>query len=422
MFNLLGKKKFIVAVLSAVLAVGAAGCGEPDRETLRPDEWWTVFSETSREPEAANDVAVAESAANPDTGETVSGTIGTVDGEGDPAGISTEPYAYQTLTEEEQTVYGEIVQAFTERAEEARISTTDPAVMERAYTAVRCDHCEFFWVEEFAYVTYTRGDVITAISVRPGYAMTAEEQALLQTRIDAEADRMLADVPADGSDFDKALYVYETLIREVDYDINAADNQTIVGAFLNHATVCQGYSYATQYLLGRLGIPCATVTGTADGEAHAWNLVFMDGAYYYVDTTWGNSLYVSRNEYGTEDIVPYKYVDYDYFGLTTQLLLATHQPDGDIPLPVCTATADNYYVHEGLYIESWDADRIGDLFRRGYENGEDIVRVRFSDSSLYEQALTYFLDEGNLFRWCDGLQSVRYMENPDSNVLAVVFS
>ncbi len=429
-----GKKKFVFAVLLAALLVGVSGCGlygglssviDEVSEVLAGTETADSLTEsgvtdrTGRPAEAggAEDAgSTAESAPAKDT------DLAAGSGSAQTGSVSTaEPYAYQTLTQEEQVVYSEIVSAFTSRAEEMQISTTDPAVLEQAYQAVRYDHCEFFWVAEFAYVTYTRGDVITSIEIRPGYAMTAEEQEALQSQVDAEADRMLSGVPADGSDFDKALYVFETLVREVDYDVSAPDCQTILSAFLDHATVCQGYSYATQYLLERLGIPCTTVTGTADGESHAWNLVLLDGAYYYIDTTWGNSQFVNRNDLGIEEIIPYKYVNYDYFGVTTEMLFRTHQPDGYIPLPVCEATADNYYVHKGLYFDTWDPDRIGEIFRQGYQNGEQIVRVRFSDSGLYEQALQYFLDDGNLFRWCDGLQTARYLENPGSNVLVVVF-
>ncbi len=447
-----GRKKIVFTALILAIALGMSGCGHAERQTARADTEedttrhrgslptiggasesddvssdpvsWDKLGETEEvgspqeDADAPSGSAQAEETAEPAQSAPDDGGADAAES-GD--GITYARYAYQTLTDEEQVVYDEIVAAFSDRAEEARISTTDPAVLEQAYLAVRSDYCGFFWVEELAYVIYSRGDVVTSIAIRPVYTMTEEEQADKQSRIDAEADRMLADAPVDGGDYEKALYVYETLIREVDYDVNAADGQTIVSVFLNHATVCQGYSYATQYLLERLGIPAATVTGTADGEPHAWNLVLLDGEYYFIDTTWGNSEYVNRNDQGAEEIIPYKYVNYDYFCVTTEMLSATHQPDGDILLPVCVATADNYYVHEGLYIDTWDPDRVGEILRRGWQDGESIVRIRFSDRGLYDQAVQYFLDEGNLFSYCDGLRSVRYLESPESNVMVVVF-
>ncbi|MCC8151627.1 MAG: hypothetical protein LIO96_09310 [Lachnospiraceae bacterium] len=341
--------------------------------------------------------------------------------------VSYGRYAYQTLDDEAQTVYDEIVYAFMNREEEREVSTTDEDVLSLAYQAVRYDYCNFFWVDQLAYVTNSRNDEIVSISITPSYTVTAEEQAVLQEQIDAEAARMLADAPLEGSDYDKALSVYETLIREVDYVVDAENNQNIISVFVNHETICQGYAYATQYLLELLDIPCMTVTGIANGESHAWNLVYLDGDCYYIDTTWGNAnyIYLSENEGDTEagEVVgsDYQYLNYDYFGVTTEMLLTTHTPDAEIPLPECTATADNYYIHEGLYIETWDADRIGSLIREGYESGEAVVRIRFANTELCEQAQQYFLEDGKVFDYCNGLQTAQYLQNADTEVLVILF-
>ncbi|MFR5703889.1 MAG: hypothetical protein ACLUD0_19805 [Eubacterium ramulus] len=67
--------------------------------------------------------------------------------------------------------------------------------------------------------------------VTPEYSMSKEEQKKTQKQIDEEADRMLADAPTDGTDYDKALYVFEKLITEVDYVDDSADNQNIISVF-----------------------------------------------------------------------------------------------------------------------------------------------------------------------------------------------
>ncbi|MCC8029122.1 MAG: hypothetical protein LIO75_04915, partial [Lachnospiraceae bacterium] len=338
--------------------------------------------------------------------------------------VSEGKYAYGTLDDETKQVYNEIVYAFSNRVT-VPSSTTDLDVMELAYQAVRYDYCDFFWIAALSYMKYSRDGEITALEITPAYSMTVDEQEAMQQRIDEEAERMLADAPADGSDFDKVLYVYETLIREVDYVEGAEDSQNIISVFINHETVCQGYAYATQYLLEKLGVSCTTVLGTANGETHAWNLVVMDGAYYYVDTTWGNARFVYRSGEGEElteeDVLRSRLMDYDYFGVTTETLLTTHEPDAGIELPICTATADNYYVHRGLYVDVWDPGTVGALIRNGYENGDEVVRIRFSNMDLCEQAAEYFLTDGHLFDYCPGLESIQYLQEANSTVMVLVF-
>ena len=182
--------------------------------------------------------------------------------------VSQDKYAYNTLDDATKLVYDEILYAIVHRKKEVQIATTDVEQMELAYLAVRYDYCDLFWLKQFSYVTYSRDDEITAIEITPEYSMTAEEQKKTQKAIDKEADRMLADAPKEGSDYEKALYVFEKLIDEVDYVEDSADNQNIISVFLNHETICQGYAYATQYLLEKLGVSCTTVIGNvSDGHA-----------------------------------------------------------------------------------------------------------------------------------------------------------
>lgn len=332
-----------------------------------------------------------------------------------------ECYAYDQLDPETRQVYDELVRAIETRAEKAELSTTSLEQMEKAYQAIRYDHCEYFWLSKFSYVTYSnRKDEIKKIEFTPEFSVDAEEQAKLQAQIDEEAGRLLSDAPYDGSDFDKVLYVYETLIDAVDYDKSAENNQNLISTFIGHRTVCQGYAYGAQYLLHQLGIPCTTVEGVTEDGNHSWNLVKMDGDYYYVDLTWGNSQYTYDLE-DNENASSEKFVDYTFLGADSETILQTRTPSDVIPLPDCTAQEDNYYIHENLYFSEWDPDAVGETIRDAYEADRESVQIKFSDMELYEQAMQYFLEDYHIMDYCEGIKRVQYIENSDHNVLYLLF-
>ena len=158
------------------------------------------------------------------------------------------------------------------------------------------------------------------------------------------------------------------------------------------------------------------MTGTAEGDTHAWNLVQLDGAYYFMDTTWGNSSYNNgASGMGT-------FINYNYFGVTTAEISKTHQADGTLLLPECTATADNYYVREGKYITEWEPEVIGQIYGAAYRNGAVTEEIRFSDISLYDQAKAYLIDEQHIRDYCEGITELSYIEDRDQNVLILKFS
>ena len=134
-----------------------------------------------------------------------------------------------------------------------------------------------------------------------------------------------------------------------------------------------------------------------------------------MDTTWGNATY-SGDGMGLDS-----FINYNYFAVTTGELQKTHQPNDDIIVPVCQAVKDNYYVHENLYFDTWDADNIGNVYRTAYEQGDGFCSVRFADRELYEQAFTYFITDQKIVHYCKGLTSLYYLEDSDQNVLTIKF-
>lgn len=328
-------------------------------------------------------------------------------------------YAYRTLTDNEKLVYDQMVDTVKHRKSDVRLATSSLKVLKKSWQAVRCDHEEFFWVKNLSYELYKKDGKIQAIDISPKYTMSEEKIDSCRKKINKKVKGILKDAPRDGTDYDKVKYCYDILIRTVDYDSSAPNSQNIISTFLGRRTVCQGYAYGMQYLLKKLGVSCTTVEGRARGINHAWNLVRMDGAYYYVDVTWGNSQYAfsqNGNENQTE-----KYINYNYLGATTADIQDTHTASDMIKLPKCTAVKDNYFVHEKLYFSEFDRQAIGKAIQKKYLQGASSIQLKFSSVDLYEQVIQYFVEDYHVADFCPQLKAFQYVDSMDSRSLLMIF-
>ncbi len=325
-------------------------------------------------------------------------------------------FAYESLDAQEQIWYGEIAQALGEMADTVKLSGEplaqglDEQDIDKIFQCVMVDHPEIFYTTGYTYTKYTRGEQTIGIDFAGNYEITKEEAAERAEAIRTVAEQWLAEIPTELSAYEKVKAVYEKIIFSTEYDLNAADNQNIASVFLGGASVCQGYAKATQYLLNHLGVLCTLVQGTVDtGEAHAWNLVQVDGDYYYVDTTWGDASY--RMEDGSQGS-NLSEINYDYLCVTTQDLLRTHRIEGVVPMPECTATAANYYVQEGTYVTTYDPEQLQQIFDRTQENGRVDVTLKCADETCYEEISHALIEEQEIFSYLQGEHStITYAQN-----------
>lgn len=165
----------------------------------------------------------------------------------------------------------------------------------QVYFAVKHNHPEYFWMPN-AWATNADSTLI----------LLSYEYADPQVRLEAaEAiSQGLAEyvsaAQAGESDYEKVRIVHDMLADNVEYAYkadgvtpeNAAWAHNVVGVFMNKyiyspkcGVVCEGYARAFELILNELGIENIYIVGDAGG-AHAWNMVKIDGQYYYVDVTW----------------------------------------------------------------------------------------------------------------------------------------
>ena len=103
-----------------------------------------------------------------------------------------------------------------------------------------------------------------------------------------------------------------------------------------------------------------------------WNLVCINGAYYYLDVTWDDN----------EDIPQYA-----YFNITSDDLQRSHLPDAEQLITMeCTATVDNYFVRNGTYLDTYERDKIAEIIAQHIQAGSKTIHLRFAPGK-YENAL-----------------------------------
>lgn len=93
--------------------------------------------------------------------------------------------------------------------------------------------------------------------------------------------------------YETELAIHDWLINNVSIAIGSdarvdQEESTPYGALVQRKANCLGFSTAFQMLMELAGEECITVPGASSGseQFHAWNMVNLDGAWYFVDSSW----------------------------------------------------------------------------------------------------------------------------------------
>lgn len=325
------------------------------------------------------------------------------------------PYSgFSQLNEDERKAYLRLTDKLDNYESTVELGDNKISVdsLNRVWTAIQQDKPEYFWLDSYTYHYDQKTSMVTDVNFNYNY--NTDEIKRRQGEIDAAVTQIKSGITPEMDDYAKVKTVHDAIVSHTEYDLNSEDNQNICSVFLNNRSVCAGYSKALQYVLKDMGIFSNYVTGNAVGRGpHAWNLVQMDGEYYYVDATWDDP---SFDDITWEDPAlradPPLNIEYVYFGLTTEELLKNHTFDNTLSTyPSFTATADNYYVRENMLFDLNSADeqtRFIDTLRDTLDNG-GVMEARFTESGMMDRALTG-IEESDILNE-SGVRYLRYDEN-----------
>ena len=302
-------------------------------------------------------------------------------------------FYYQQLSEEEQTVYQELLQGLLEHVEQIHVHSQKPERVNELLVYVLNDYPEIFWSDGTASSTAYSG-LQNYTSVMPGYLYTKEECEKKKTQIDMEVSECLSGISENASDYEKILYDYEYIVNQVDYDDAAEDNQNICSVFIGKKSVCAGYSKAMQYLMEKQGLFCTYVTGEVTENV-------MDDE-------------IRDN------------ISYDYMLCDDDELFRTHTPDLEVELPDCTKMDLNYYVVNGMYYTEYDGQTALKVMNQVISARETKVVLKYSDESVYKTAKEDILNNEvkraaqNLAQWYHLTEvSYSYIDDKKMNKITI---
>ena len=132
-------------------------------------------------------------------------------------------------------------------------------------------------------VTYN-DKLYTAVDLYFDYRSTPEQEALVDEKINELLPTLIGD-----TDYDTLKNIHDYICETVTYyyaaeNVKIKEKQLVYYALFYHKIVCGGYSSFFYRLARQAGFDVRIVY--LDELNHAWNIIKLDGKWYYVDCTW----------------------------------------------------------------------------------------------------------------------------------------
>ena len=187
--------------------------------------------------------------------------------------------------------------------------------------------------------------------------------------------------------------IYDDMVCEIPVDANPSfasyTSFFLEGVFNDGLAVCDGFSKAFSLLCNMEGIRAYRISGTVDGDGHAWNKVKVNGNWYVVDITWSVTKSGAGEDVGNElDLFKNKeFLSYKYFLVNDDFIKSTHQPSNVFFNNSIPAFNDYYYYETHKFdgvnnmIISSDAE-FKTLVDYMLENKQYTMEVVFDDSYI----------------------------------------
>ncbi len=192
------------------------------------------------------------------------------------------------------------------------------------------------------------------IKINASYYDTLSEEQ----QVDSAVNSFLSGVDTNKlSDYEIIKKVHDYICSKTKYDYSAAEEYSSdkyayafspYGTLIKGKSVCQGYAASFYRICKELGYSVRFVSSSPRRGCHAWNIIKLDGKYYFVDCTWDDEIAEGKSEFSAPQDY-YFLINYD--NARAYDYNSNHLLDGDY-----YDNADFYNNYE-LYFDENDYDR-----------------------------------------------------------------
>ena len=307
-------------------------------------------------------------------------------------------FYYKQLNDSEKVIYAGVYNALTDGKNAIRIKgLTEENYrnrIKRSVYAMMYDHPEIFWISGGYTTTRTIGadskiSVLLELEYYEFYEYSSNPKRYTDELL-AKVHDVSALAYGMENDYERVKYIFRYLSEHTDYDhTRLAESKktfhspssmliyTPYACLVENKAVCAGYAKAFKMLCNACGIECTYITGWGGEERHGWNCVKLDGDYYFVDATWGDSDV-------TYDGVKLECVNYEYLCMNRSTLELSHTLSEELFVPpLCESEKYDYFVYNGFLLSEYSDDGVSDVIER--QSGERPVLIRFTNFAAYKE-------------------------------------
>ena len=290
--------------------------------------------------------------------------------------------AYQQLNNTEKSIYEALYRGISGKQEYIALPyEIDGDTYSKVYCLLEKQEGRFFYLGSSYY---------TADKIREAQIVYSDDLAKadeMMSDVESAEQKALTDIKRVTGDYSKIMAINDYIVNNCTY-VSGADREyspTVYGCLVEREANCEGYAKTFDMLAADVGLESCLITGVTDkGENHAWNQVKADGEWYNIDVTWGDT------DEGDD-------VRRAYFLCTDEDFLGTHTADEKYMKPhKCTATKDNYYVRNGLFVKNEDDARA--IIENSVSSGRNIIEMKFADDAIYREFKQKYITDQYIFQ------------------------